>query len=122
MKNSIRKIGVLAALIASAASNQSAIAATPVESPYATVTEVQVLGSGRFALKLAGTGTVCQGYGFLVYPNFPALGGVVVTQDGAKEMLSIALTAFTTGKTAKVYYYEESPGNCYVDRIWTKAQ
>jgi hypothetical protein len=75
---------------------------------------VQALNDNRFILYLpAGSDPICKEAGKLFYVA-PTQNGVTV--DGAKNILSLALVAFTTGKKVSIRY-NNGTSSCYVQQI-----
>jgi hypothetical protein len=68
------------------------------------------VGSGYFVLYFQ-SGSSCSG-GFTTV----TVGQNGVTTDGLHLLMSVALTAFTTGKTVEVAY-DNGSSQCYVNRI-----
>jgi hypothetical protein len=80
-----------------------------------TIQGIYNVPAGGFLLLLPpGTDTACGPSSNLFYV-LPGLNGV--TADGAKAALSIALTAFTLGKTINIFY-DNTIGNCPVQIVW----
>lgn len=77
---------------------------------YKALTEVQVLEDGSFLLTFSSAiGAPCSVAG----PNvlYVLIGANYVTADGAKAMLSTALTALAAGKSLNVMY-DDSTSYC----------
>jgi hypothetical protein len=80
-----------------------------------TIVGLYNVPDGGFLMFLPpGTDTACGPSSNLFYV-LPGQNGV--TADGAKAALSIALTAFTLGKTVNIFYDDTLP-NCPIQIVW----
>ena len=79
-----------------------------------TIGNVEIVGNGNFFIRslnnISDSGCYENGRLFKVY-----LGSASPNEEGMKQILSTALTAFTAGKLVDIYHNETQ--NCLVTRI-----
>jgi len=111
MKTMTRKVFIAAV----AAATFSIPASAAEEWASSNVKFVYPLSNGGFVIGLVDSPAGCTNANNPKY-LYVAVGSNGVTQDGAKMMLSVALTGFAAGKRVSVNFDNSTP-NCYVNRL-----
>lgn len=111
MKKGILKL--VSAVIAASLFSGTALAAE--EWASGRVKFVYPVSNGGFIIALDAPAAGCTNANTPKY-LYVAVGSNGVTQDGAKMMLSVALTGFAAGKIVSVNFDNSTP-NCYINRL-----
>jgi hypothetical protein len=111
MKMRLRNLAAAAILAASFSGTASAAE----EWASSNVKFVYPLSNGGFVIGLVDSPAGCTNANNPKY-LYVAVGSNGVTQDGAKMLLSVALTGFAAGKRLSVNFENSTP-NCYVNRL-----